>query len=246
MFLDSSLLVPTASARDAHASRLSGLQLLRPFHDGFLFAAQHHGGDESSHYVLGHVRCSTPHNSDALTAEPQSITVLAKLQSFLSAWTYTLSGSNEGGRGLWENMPSAHEHHPSFALSPDGRTLILGERDKKRIRPLPLTQIFAYRLPTESRWLQTLKEQEQSRAENWATLASFLAKLEQGQGGRCDRQTVQKKHTISRIPLCLSTVQGAVMDMRFDVDADQASKRCSVLNITTAECVRRWNLTEML
>ncbi|KXL48035.1 hypothetical protein M433DRAFT_3510 [Acidomyces richmondensis BFW] len=221
VFLDSSVLVPPARVQDGHASRLSGLQLIRPFYDGFLFAAQHHGGDESSHYILGHVRCSTPHNPEALTAEPQGVTILAKLQSFLSAWNYTLNGSNEGGRGLWENMPSAHEHHPCFALSPDSRMLILGECDKKRVRPHPLTQIFAYRLPPEGTWLQTLKEQERLRTGNWATRASWLAKLETGQDDSCHRQRPEKKHAIGRIPLCISTVQGAVLDMTFDVVTDK-------------------------
>lgn len=252
-FLDSSLLVPaTQQATAEGTAHISGLQLLRPFRDGFLFAAQKHGGNESSHYIVGHVRCSVPHNTCALRVEPETVTVLARLESFLSAWDYTLNGVNESGMGLWENMPSAHEHHPSFALSPEGTMLVLAERDKKRIRPMPLTQLFVYRLPSQRRLKKTLEEEEQRRSGRWATLASFLNKLETSKKAEvADRDTnmvdvglTGRKRSVGRIPLCLSTLQGTVTDLKFEEDVS-TNEKAVVLSAATAGMTKRWTLAEM-
>lgn len=254
VFLDSTLLkaiTQTAGVADTTA-RIAGLHLLRPFHDGYLFAAQKHGGNESSHYILGHVRCST--SATALTAEPQSLTILTRLEGFLSAWDYTLNGMNESGMGLWENMPSAHEHHPSFAMSPDGTMLVLAERDKKRIRPVPLSQLFVYRLPSERRLTRTIEEAQQRRSGKWATLSGFLDKLEQRKNPHTanndstmsDGQTgVVKKHNVGRIPLCLSTIQGAVTELKLEDVVTEQGGQAVVLSAATGESTERWTLSEM-
>lgn len=105
-FLDTSLLAISQPSNEAdQAARISGLQLLQPFEDGYLFAGQRHGGGESSHYVLGHVKTSTPHNMEAPRAEPNSVTVLARLESYLSSCNFTTDDSNDDATRFWENMP---------------------------------------------------------------------------------------------------------------------------------------------
>ncbi|KAK4547376.1 hypothetical protein LTR36_001032 [Oleoguttula mirabilis] len=252
LFLDSTLLAPTTQTPGAadSAARVSGLQLLRPLHNGYLVAAQKHGGNESSHYILAHVRCSTSITTLALTAEPASMTVLARLESFLSAWDYTLNGLNESGVGLWENMPSAHEHHPSFAMSPDGTTLVLAERDKKRIRPVSLTQLFVYRLPSERRLVSTIEEQKRRKCGGWTSLAGFLRKLEHADSSsETEAEDVMKngvaKHTVARIPLCLSTIQGVVTELKLENVETTDGGKAVALSAATAEATKMWTLVEM-
>jgi hypothetical protein len=247
----------TTTSTDQSA-RLSGLQLLKPFQSGYLFAAQRHGGGQSSHYVLGHLRASTPHNTAAPVAEPSSVTILAKLESFLSGWDFTLHclKNAETGFGLWETTPSAHEHHPSFALAPQANLLVLAERDKKRVRPSPLAQLYAYRLPSESQMRKTIASQLQQREGKWAGLASFLDKLEASQGDR--RRRISMKHDdfeariqknefkIGRVPICLGTIEGELTEMKFHEDAAwHGEGRKHVLSVATADASKRWELLDM-
>jgi hypothetical protein len=128
VFLDSSLLQLPPGEAEVEAGRVArvcGVQLLQPFEGGWLFAGQQHGGGESSHYVLGHVRTTSQQNG-LTTAQPHQTMILARLESFLSSWKYTLEATPDGGLGLWENMPSAHEHHPRFVLTSSGTFNFLG------------------------------------------------------------------------------------------------------------------------
>ncbi|KAI7240340.1 hypothetical protein KC330_g1316 [Hortaea werneckii] len=249
VFLDSTLL----SLRSNHTSgsesmstdpdaRLSGIQLLRPFEQGYLLGAQKHGRKESSHYVLAHVQCSTPSStttttdpssfssSSPPTVEPTTVTPLARLESFLSAWDYTLNGTSDsgssGGMGRWENMPSCHEHHPSYALSADMRLLVLAERDKKRIRPVQLSQLFVYRLPGERRLGERLRRGQRWEVEERKD-GVVAESLPSGAGDEVLREWEakkgRKKHAVARVPLCLSTIQGAVNELRLVEEGGEAS-----------------------
>ncbi|KAK1813687.1 hypothetical protein LTR12_011960 [Friedmanniomyces endolithicus] len=248
-FLDSRLLaLPGAQDTTSDTTRrLSGIQLLQPIRNGFLFAAQQHGGNESSHYVLAQIRCSYTaakhEDMHILTADPDGVTILARLESFLSAWSYTLNGKNENGVGLWENMPSAHEHHPMYALSPDSTMLVVAERDQKVTRPVPLTQLFLYRLPGERRMVKMLEEQERERREKWATLSRLVEKPASAAvsvGGATEGGNGYK---VARIPLCLSTIRGAVTELKFERATDMFSGALVVTACTT-EAVRKWTVTE--
>jgi hypothetical protein len=243
------------------SARLSGLQLLKPFQSGYLFAAQRHGGGQSSHYVLGHVRTSAPHNTTAPIAEPNSVSILAKLESFLSGWDYTLHclKNAETGFGLWETTPSAHEHHPSFALAPQANLLVLAERDKKCVRPSPIAQLYAYRVPTESQMIKSIAAQQQQREGKWASLASFLDKVEASQGQRKRRISMKyddfeasearlskTQFTIGRVPICLGTIAGELTKLEFDEEAvweDEGRKH--VLSVETADASKRWEMLEL-
>ncbi|EMD00991.1 hypothetical protein BAUCODRAFT_61022 [Baudoinia panamericana UAMH 10762] len=254
VFLDSSLLsVVTQAPQDDSTGRVSGLQLLRPFEGGYLFAAQKHGGNESSHYIIGHLRASVPANGTALTVEPRSVTVLARLESFLSAWNWTLNGKAENGMGLWENMPSAHEHHPNFALSPDGSLIAIAERDKKATRPVPMMQLFMYRLPNKHKLRKILAEEERKRDGRWATLASFLNRVERKRrrSSSDDEEMLEvglqeKKHSVARIPLCLGTIRGAIMDLKFDAEQVNTQQYACALRLlaTTAESTQSWTIAQ--
>lgn len=264
MLLDSHVLsVPNDDAATTtstdQSARLSGLQILKPFQSGYLFAAQRHGGGQSSHYVLGHVRASTPDGMSAPIAEPSSVTILAKLESFLSGWDFTLHclQNAETGFGLWETTPSAHEHHPSFALSPQANLLILAERDKKRVRPSPLSQLYAYRLPSESKMRETIVSQSQQRDGKWSSLATFLDKLEASQGDRRRRismkhddfeaRTIKTEYKIGRVPICLGTIEGELTEMKFDADAlvSEGGSRKQVLSVTSADASKNWELLDI-
>ncbi|KAK4560550.1 hypothetical protein LTR86_005747 [Recurvomyces mirabilis] len=249
MYLDSALISNSAGSTADQTWRLAGVQLLRPFDDGYLFAAQKHGGNESSHYVLGHVRHSTPHKVAALMVEPKNVTFLARMESFLSAWDYTLNGKNESGMGMWENMPGAHEHHPTFALSPDSTMIALAERDKKAVRPTPLTQLFLYRLPSAQRLLSTLHAQRAGNIEKWPTSSSFLDRIE-GQRERVhedvempdvDKQA-KPKCSVARLPLCLNTIRGIMSEMKFAQHADGGLR----LSALSTEAMKSWSLLARL
>ncbi|KAM0722946.1 hypothetical protein Q7P37_001144 [Cladosporium fusiforme] len=249
--------LPEEDNSSDQTARLSGLQLLKPFHSGYLFAAQRHGGGNSSHYILGHVRTSAPDNTTALVAEPSSVTVLSRLESFLSAWDYTLHclKNAETGFGLWENMPSAHEHHPSFALASQANLLILAENDKKRVRPTPLAQLYAYRIPTEAQMATTITTNIRQREGKWDSLATFLDRLEANQGERQRRismkhddfeeQAAKPEFKTGHVPICLGTVEGKLTDMKFEHDAvtgDQGRKH--IFTVATDDTTRTWELLE--
>lgn len=254
--LDSHVIsMPEEDTTADQSARISGLQLLKPFQSGYLFAAQRHGGGNSSHYILGHIRTSQPDNKTALVAEPSSVTVLSRLESFLSAWDYTLHCLKNAstGFGLWENMPSAHEHHPSFALAPHANLLVLAESDKKRVRPSPMAQLYAYRVPTEAQMTETIAVKLRQREGKWASLASFLDRLEADQGAK--QRRISMKHDdfeerapkpdfkTGRVPVSLGTIEGKLTDMKFEQDAvAEAQGRKHVFTVSTADTSKTWEL----
>ncbi|KAK0947249.1 hypothetical protein LTR29_001204 [Friedmanniomyces endolithicus] len=248
-FLDSRLLaLPGAQeATSDNSRRLSGIQLLKTFRNGLFFAAQQHGGNESSHYVLAEIRGSDTaaqhEDMHHLTADPDGVTILARLESFLSAWSFTLNGKNENGVGLWENMPSAHEHHPMYALSPDSTMLVVAERDQKVTRPVPLTQLFLYRLPGERRMVKRLEEQERRKRETWATLSRLVENPASAAASVGRAREGGNGYRVARIPLCLTTIRGAVTELKFERATDMSSG-AFVVTACTADTVRRWTVTE--
>ncbi|KAK3634518.1 hypothetical protein LTR56_015246 [Elasticomyces elasticus] len=244
-FLDSTLLdLEPGGKTSNHIARLAGMQLLQPWQQGFLLAAQRHGGNESSHYVLGYVKCGI--EEEVVTAEPQSVTILARMESFLSAWDYTLNGKNESGMGLWENMPSAHEHHPTYILSPDATMLVVAERDKKAIRPVPLTQLFLYRLPSEQRMLKMLHDSATREKGSPIDLSSFPAKSGAESASRNHQlETVaERRHKVARIPICLSTIRGVVNELRFERVEQNVGAADFTLMASTAEALKTWSVAD--
>ncbi|KAF2208860.1 hypothetical protein CERZMDRAFT_118692 [Cercospora zeae-maydis SCOH1-5] len=238
VFLDSSLLLARTGGDDTRdlATRLSGVQLLGAFDQGYLFAGQQHGGGDSSHYVLGHVQSTTAQNLGITTTQPETVCILARLESYLSSWKYTLEASTEEGLGMWENMPSAHEHHPRFAITSGGRfdLLALAERDKKRIRPAPLTQLFLYRIPARSQLRSMLAVHKRA----------YAAKVVSSDTVNCrGAETGKSKRTffdVPRIPRCLTTVENDVTELEFSVIDGET---CA-LSASTKATTRTWRIHE--
>ncbi|EME49726.1 hypothetical protein DOTSEDRAFT_68487 [Dothistroma septosporum NZE10] len=248
-FLDSSLLsVLSASDDPTQSVRISGVQVLKPFEDGWLFAGQKHGGGESSHYILGHVKTSLLDNTEVLAAESRTVTVVARLESYLSSWDFTLEASSESGMGLWENMPSAHEHHPRFAISPENGFLALAERDKKRIRPAPLTQLFVYRIPCLEQISKIIAARTDAMVRTRSPTKSTLLDRLEAKHQNVEQTAVSPKMlspkpewTVPRIPLCLSTMQGDVTDMTFN----PINSSTTSISVATVETTRTWALHDL-
>ncbi|OQO12204.1 hypothetical protein B0A48_02845 [Cryoendolithus antarcticus] len=262
IFVDTTKLVlPSVdleSSQEHH--RLAGLQLLQSAHSGFHFAAQQHGGGRSSHYVYGHIRVAQSGIDGASTIDCTSVTMLSHLDSYLSSMPYTLNcgGSFADDRGLWENMPSAHEHHPSYTLSSDGSLLLLAERSKKELRYHARMQLFVYRLPS-------LKEidyqlgQSQILHPNEAFIASFEARW----GGlkrrrismkyedfEADCSALQPKeremHRIGRLPICLGMALGSVTDLTFRRINGKEEREVAEyqIDVSTNQGKTQWSLME--
>ena len=241
--LDSSFLTITTPTHPGHMlAYFSGVQILRPFRNGYLFAAQKHAGGESSHYVLGHVKSSVQRNASSLGVEPRSVVVLAKLESFLSGLDYLSNDLSDTSMGSWWNMPSAHEHHPNFALSCDGRFLVLAERDKKRVRPMKQTQVFVYRLPSESSIIERLKQDEPHKSGIEASDEDSVDRVESTEsdldGMHGDEDS---NYSIARIPLCLGTIQGEARYISVD-NAIRDMPGAYTVRVVTDEQTKMWNL----
>lgn len=231
VFLDTSLITLGTAARPGDETvRLSGLQLLRRGRSGFIFAAQHRGGSESGHYILGHVKCSIPRTGHTIPVEPGSVTVLARLESLLSAWSYNLNGVQESGMGLYENMPRVHEYSPRFAISPDGSFLVVAEQDNNTVRHVPLTQLFLYRLPRKSHWSVILEDQRNKS---------------RGLDDDLRRRDIGLRPSVARIPRCLTTFMGAVTKLSFETADTNAGQQMFTLAASTAESTRQWGIQEM-
>ena len=71
-------------------------------------------------------------------------------------------------------MPSAHEHHLEFAMSPDRNLLVAAERHEKRIRSSSLVHLFLYCLPKDTKKAVILDEAGAGRRNRRATLTKFL------------------------------------------------------------------------
>lgn len=251
-FLDSSLLrLPASEAGDGSSpARVAGLQILRPFRDGYLFASQKHGGGAPSHYILGYVKASVPHNGKGLTAEPGSMTVLSNLPSFLSSWESKPSSNADSGMGAWENMPSAHEHHPRFAMSLEHSMLVLAEKDKKRVRPSAMHQIFTYRIPNEKTLDRSIKEAATKRTGACSERENFLERLESRtkrqkiEEGAVTGELVETKYEVCRMPLCLATITGDITNIAFGNSKQASAHRDVALEVATTDATRSWTLTE--
>lgn len=242
-FLDSSLLqLSQVIAAQQFQARLGGLQLLRPFGDGFLFAAQKHGGDESSHYIYGHVKCSQPAEGLPIAVEPGSITELARLESFLSVWD-AVKDKTDAGMGKWEDMPCAHEHHPKFALSEDGGLLLLAEREKKHIRHVKWTQVFLYGIPSMRTVERLLREGEVRTQVRWKRLAKFMSGYGEDEHGSASVEGEQQKPLVARLPMSVGAFEGEATEVRFDAKGVPAEGTMGFV-VATEEQQRSWQLVE--
>ncbi|KAH0292568.1 hypothetical protein KCU62_g1918, partial [Aureobasidium sp. EXF-3399] len=205
-FLDASKLsLPSSDPVDgapAISQRLAGLQLLRPFADGWLIAAQKHATNvQSGSYCLAYVPFSKIHGH-VLTAE-RAVTILQDLPVHLS----------EHIQHLWHDLPSAHINHPRFALSPNNSLLAMSENKSSSTSTTPSSnRVFLYRLPSAEKLMETLKPQH-----------PLLQKLEAEQG---------LKYQIKRLPTSLGSISGKILDFTFKSGDNGASSPLAVTAVT--------------
>ncbi|KAG9833098.1 hypothetical protein KCV05_g12202, partial [Aureobasidium melanogenum] len=205
-FLDASKLsLPPTEPVDgtpAVSQRLAGLQLLRPFSNGWLVAAQKHATNvQSGSYCLAYIPFSQIHGH-VLTAE-RAVTILEHLPVHLS----------ENIQHLWHDLPSAHINHPRFALSPNNSLLAMSENVASSTPASPSTnRVFLYRLPSAEKLMDTLKPQH-----------PLLQKLEAEQ---------ESKYQIKRLPTSLGTISGKVLDFTFESIESGASSPLAVTAVT--------------
>lgn len=226
-FLDSSALHIKPDSPSG-PERVAGLQLLGPFANGWLFASQKHGGGESSHYILGHAKVSTPDNH--IPTVEANVSVLAALPSFLSSWSHTMDCQPDFGQ--WDSMPCAHEHHPTYALSADGRLLAMAENDKKKVHASPAHKVYVYRLPGWKQLCATLAEKEKGSSGALPNLVDVL-----------DKETVEKALEVQRIPLCLDTTSGRLTDFGFE-EVEQRGRRSYGVRAVMGDITNSWMLIE--
>jgi hypothetical protein len=205
-FLDASkLALPSTEPVNgipAVSQRLAGLQLLRPFANGWLIAAQKHATNvQSGSYCLAYVPFSQIHRH-VLTAE-RAVTVLEDLPVHLS----------EHIQHLWHDLPSAHINHPRFALSPNNSLLAMSENNSSSTPNTPSSnRVFLYRLPSSEKLVETLKPQH-----------PLLQKLEAEQGF---------KYQIKRLPTSLGSISGKILNFSFESVDDSANSPLTVTAVT--------------
>lgn len=212
-FLDASLLSlpPSPSVEGALPinPRLVGLQLLRPFADGWLVAAQKHEmGLQSGSYCLAYVPCSQIHGH-VLTAE-RNVTILEHLPVHLS----------ENISHLWTEMPSAHVHHPHFALSSTNSLLAMAESVSSAPKSQPASRVFLYRLPTSEKMMETIQSQKTSD----------------------ELDSNEEQYRVLRLPTSLGSISGKLLDFSFE--SSGIADSCPAISAVTDAGAMTWTLRD--
>lgn len=220
-FLDSSqaVLRPLSAIRVPES--LAGLQLLRPFQNGWLFAAQKScAATQSACYCVGHVAASDIHGHVS-TAE-KNASVLVELPSSMSTTPLP-----EIVHGFWRDLPSALVQHPHFSLSNDGSLLAMSENVGMAGFSGDFSRVFVFRLPTPERLAATLETVRVEHAEEKQDVVSD-----------------KLSHAIQRLPLSIGTVNGKVLDFTFDdLDVSGTQARYQLSTITQFE-LKTWSLQD--
>lgn len=223
-YLDTSKMV----VRSATPERLAGLQLLRPFADGWLFAAQKYvtgtaaTAASASSYCLGHVRGSE--SASGVSTIANEAVVLLTLPSKHSS---CLTGLELEER--FRTLPKANEGPPTFAASSDGTLLALVEAGTKDKYIASASNGFVYRLLGEVE-LERLLERSKRNGDGHKD-----GVLEQnGYGG--------EDFTIHRVPLSLGDTRGKILDFDFEEDETDGY----ALKLVTELETRRWEMQERM
>ena len=235
-YLDTSKTVtnPVSSA-GVGTERLAGLQLLRPFQSGWLFAAQKHGANSASTYCIGHIPASTV--DDHVATAETSATILASLPSTYSAYLSSVSSA-----WFWGKLPSARDQHPCFSLSSDGNFLALVEANTKGIEAQ--SRSFVYRMPGELQLERALLEKKMQQFENEELVAEENTIVE---ADNKDKKTTAAADDflIHRVPLSLGHTKGRILDFKIEKRRlDREDKKLYDLSLTTDVGFKTWTLEE--
>lgn len=222
-YLDSTkaVLRPLSSTRVPET--LAGLQLLRPFENGWLFAAQKHCATTySSCYCIGHVTSSEMHGHVA-TVEKHAI-ILAKLSSS--------SPLPEIVQEVWQNLPSCQVQHPEFSLSPDNSLLAMCENIDMSTSSSDFSRVFVFRLPTFRHLLNSL--------ESIRTDDLKHAELQSVPSDRFPKQT----HNVQSLPLSIGTLKGKILG--FEFESPKLSDACGQYQISAVTELgpKTWSLLD--
>lgn len=229
-FMDTSRTVVRPLQPNGVGEKLAGLQLLRPFQGGWLFAAlKHCTTTRMASYCIGHVTCSTM-DGHVLTAE-RNATILAELPSMLSS-----NSLPESVKALWNELPSAHVQHPHFSLSQDWNMLAMAENVGVPSHTSGASRVFAYRLPSV-RKLTSLLETKQNMKIIDVEIDTEQELL------HTSSSDGQATYEIQPFPLSLGGLTGKVLDFDFEATNGHFNTHESyVLTAVTELGSKTWSL----
>lgn len=218
-FFDSSRATLTSLTSSRLPETLAGLRLLRPFRDGWLFAAQKRcAATQSASYCVGHVAVSAV-DGHVLTAEKTS-SVLTELPSSVSSTPLP-----EIVHKFWHDLPSAVVQHPHFSMSADGSLLAMSENVGTFAIVESFSRVFVFCLP--------------SAAVLSANLDCIRAKMH-GHGV----VTSRNHHIVQRLPLSIGTIAGKVLDFRFEDVDNSGSDYQYQLSALSQSGSRSWTIAQ--
>lgn len=231
-FLDTSTAIIRPLQANGVAEKLAGLQLLKRFQDGWLFAAlKHCTTTRIASFCIGYVACSTMHGHVS-TAERNAI-ILAELPTSLSNLSLP-----EDAEPLWKHLPAAHMQHMRFSMSADSSLLAISENAGVSAHSSGSSRVFAYRLPSAQKLTSLLEiRQKTEEVEAEVNTEQELVHL-----------SPSKAHTIHEIqafPLSLGGLTGRLLDFDFEVANDQPNScKSYVLSAVTELGSKTWSLLD--
>ena len=110
---------------------------------------------------------------------------------------------------------------------------------------MKLTQLFTYRLPSESIILSSLEGKKTLENGEAASCASSVVKVGAfGDDTNKMCSTESPKYSIARLPLCLGTVQGEVKHISIE-RAEFHEYTTHKVKVVTDETTKTWNLESL-
>ena len=227
-FLDSSKAVLRPLSHTGVSGSLAGLQLLRPFENGWLVAAQKRCATSRSHdYCIGHV---------AISELDQHVATAQKLISILVTLSCSVDFTPmpETVHDIWQGLPSGFLHHLQFSMSQDNSLLAVSEDASVPAHTGISSRVFVYRLPDIRRMASQLNLIRP------AALAD--TKQEPAACGNPDDDAI----VIQRLPLSVGGIDGKVLLFGFDQHLSNRPVSYSWrLSATTETCTKMWSLTDV-
>ena len=242
-FIDTSKMVFRGGEQ---GGRLAGLQMLKEFEGGHIFAAQKHVpssySETTSKYVLGHVKVEEMDRH--LPTTETSVTILEDMDvTHPNIMTANAGGEKElasqekqvqvSNNEAWPALPTAKESHPHFSLADNGILLALAEArtGSSASKVDPASRVFIYRVPSTEDLRAKLLASHQSEQKRDLTDDGTAGNSEhQNDPTKEDHASEERKYTVRRLPLYLGAIKGKLM--KFDFAAVDAGDRYQVRIVT--------------
>lgn len=220
-FLDSSKAVLSPVSSEGAPETLTGLQLLRPFASGWLFAAQKRCVTaQSACYGIGHVAASEI-DGHTVTAEKPTV-ILACLPDSVDP-TSTLEPAQDSAHHVWHSLPSAFAQYPHFSLSADNSLLAISDTLGTAEKAASINRTFVFRLPSLRRLSLDL---DTIRAEKQSSNIEINAPR------------------IQRLPLNIACFSGKILDFFFDSAATVDAHGDYQISVVTNDGTKSWSLLD--